>query len=71
MKTTASTFVSDLARVWSSHDFAGELRDYAAELKGATAGRGRYELEFSHYEPVPPPVQKQLIEAYKPRHDED
>jgi elongation factor G len=48
-----------------------ELREYAAELKGATAGRGRYELEFSHYEPVPPPVQKQLIEAYKPRHDED
>jgi elongation factor G len=48
-----------------------ELRDYAAELKGSTAGRGRYELEFSHYEPVPPPVQKQLIEAYKPRHDED
>ena len=48
-----------------------ELREYAAELKGSTAGRGRYELEFSHYEPVPPPVQKQLIEAYKPRHDED
>jgi elongation factor G len=48
-----------------------ELRDYAAELKGATGGRGRYQLEFSHYEPVPVPVQKQLIEAYKPRHDED
>ena len=48
-----------------------ELRDYAAELKGSTGGRGRYDLEFSHYEPVPPPVQKQLIDAYKPRHDED
>ena len=48
-----------------------ELRDYAAELKGATGGRGRYQLEFSHYEPVPSPVQKQLVEAYKPRHDED
>jgi elongation factor G len=48
-----------------------ELRDYAAELKGATAGRGRYDLEFSHYEPVPALVQKQLIEAYKPRHDEE
>ncbi|MBW8311710.1 MAG: elongation factor G [Rhizobium sp.] len=48
-----------------------ELGDYAAELKGATAGRGRYDLEFSHYEPVPPQVQKQLVEAYKPRHDED
>lgn len=48
-----------------------ELGDYAAELKGATAGRGRYDLEFSHYEPVPAQVQKQLVEAYKPRHDED
>ena len=48
-----------------------ELRDYAAELKGATAGRGRYDLEFSHYEPVPPPVQKQLVEAFKPHHDEE
>jgi elongation factor G len=48
-----------------------ELTDYATELKGATAGRGRYDLEFSHYEPVPPPVQKQLVEAYKPHHEED
>jgi len=48
-----------------------ELKDYAAELKGATAGRGRYDLEFSHYEPVPPPVQKQLVEAFKPHHEED
>jgi elongation factor G len=48
-----------------------ELTDYAAELKGATAGRGRYDLEFSHYEPVPPQVQKQLAESWRPRHDED
>ncbi|ODS61899.1 MAG: elongation factor G [Arenimonas sp. SCN 70-307] len=48
-----------------------ELGDYAAELKGATAGRGRYELEFSHYEPVPPQVQKQLVESFRPRHDDD
>ncbi|MBC7657685.1 MAG: elongation factor G [Frankiaceae bacterium] len=48
-----------------------ELRDYAAELKGSTGGRGRYDLEFSHYEPVPLPKQKQLIDAYKPRHDDD
>jgi elongation factor G len=48
-----------------------ELTDYAAELKGATAGRGRYDLEFSHYEPVPGNVQKQLVEAYKPHPEED
>ena len=33
--------------------------------------RGRYSLDFSHYEPVPPNVQKQLMEAYKPKHEED
>ncbi len=48
-----------------------ELESYAAELKSVTAGRGRYDLEFSHYEPVPGNVQKQLIESYRPHHDEE
>lgn len=48
-----------------------EVGDYANELKASTAGRGRYTLEFSHYEPVPPQTQKQLIEAYKPKTEED
>ena len=48
-----------------------ELEGYAPELKSMTAGRGRYSLDFSHYEPVPPAVQQKLMEAYRPRHDED
>lgn len=48
-----------------------ELEGYAAELKSVTAGRGRYSLDFSHYEPVPGHVQQKLVEAYKPRHEED
>lgn len=48
-----------------------ELDGYAAELKSVTAGRGRYSLDFSHYEPVPNQVQKRLVEAYKPRHEDD
>jgi len=48
-----------------------ELTEFAAELKGATSGRGRYDLEFSHYEPVPGPVQKQLMEAFKPAAEDD
>lgn len=48
-----------------------ELEGYAAELKSMTAGQGRYSLDFSHYEPVPPAVQQKLMEAYRPRHDED
>lgn len=48
-----------------------ELEGYAAELKSITAGRGRYALDFSHYEPVPAQVQQKLVEGYKPRQDED
>jgi len=48
-----------------------ELEGYAAELKSVTAGRGRYSLDFSHYEPVPAQVQQKLVEAYKPKQDED
>jgi elongation factor G len=48
-----------------------ELEGYAAELKSATAGQGRYSLDFSHYEPVPANVQQKLVEAWRPRHDEE
>ncbi|MBB1088093.1 elongation factor G [Lysobacter sp. SG-8] len=48
-----------------------ELEGYAAELKSTTAGRGRYALDFSHYEPVPPQVQQKLVAAWKPHPDED
>jgi elongation factor G len=48
-----------------------EVTDYQTELKAMTGGQGRYAIEFSHYEPVPPQVQKQLTEAYKPRPEED
>jgi elongation factor G len=48
-----------------------EVSDYQTELKAMTGGQGRYAIEFSHYEPVPLPVQRQLTEAYKPRVEED
>ena len=48
-----------------------EVGDYSNELKALTGGRGRYSIEFSHYDPVPPNVQKQLVEAWKPRVEED
>ncbi len=37
-----------------------ELSNYQTELKSATGGSGFFTVEFSHYEPVPPPIQKQL-----------
>ena len=48
-----------------------ELEGYAAELNSMTAGQGRYSLDFSHYEPVPPGVQQKLVDVYRPRHDDD
>ncbi|MDE2258031.1 MAG: elongation factor G [Xanthomonadaceae bacterium] len=48
-----------------------EVTDYQTELKAMTGGQGRYAIEFSHYDPVPPQVQKQLTEGYKPKVDED
>jgi len=48
-----------------------ELEGYAAELKSLTAGRGRYSLDFSHYEPVPAQVQQKLVAAWQPRHEDD
>jgi elongation factor G len=48
-----------------------ELSDYQTELKAMTGGQGRYALELSHYEAVPPQVQKQLTEAWKPKAEED
>ncbi len=48
-----------------------EIGEYAHELKALTGGQGRYSIEFSHYEAVPAPVQKQLVDAYRPRVEED
>ncbi|HEY8586255.1 MAG TPA: elongation factor G [Rhodanobacter sp.] len=48
-----------------------ELTDYPTELKSMTGGRGRYSLDLSHYEAVPPTVQKQLSEAWKPHVEEE
>ncbi len=47
-----------------------ELTGYQARLNGMTGGQGRYTLEMSHYEAVPPTVQQQLMGQYKIK-DED
>lgn len=47
-----------------------ELNNYQARLNGMTGGQGRYTIELSHYDPVPPTVQQQLASQYKLK-DED
>jgi elongation factor G len=47
-----------------------ELSGYQSRLNALTSGQGRYAIELSHYEAVPPNVQTQLTSAFKVR-DED
>jgi elongation factor G len=41
-----------------------ELNNYQARLKSVTAGQGSFSVELSHYEPVPPNVQKELATVH-------
>ncbi len=47
-----------------------ELASYQSRLNALTGGQGRYTIEFSHYEAVPPNVQTQLASQHKIK-DED
>jgi elongation factor G len=46
-----------------------ELVGYQSRLNALTGGQGRYVIDLSHYEAVPPSVQAQLTAAYRV-HDE-
>jgi len=47
-----------------------ELSGYQSRLNAMTSGQGRYTIELSHYEAVPPAVQQQLVGQHKV-HDEE
>jgi len=47
-----------------------ELTGYQTRLNSVTGGHGSYTLELSHYDAVPPGVQKDLMAQYKPRPEE-
>jgi elongation factor G len=49
-----------------------ELNNYQARLKSVTAGQGSFSIELSHYDPVPPNVQKDLAALHsKNAHPEE
>ena len=48
-----------------------ELQDYLSRLKAITGGEGTYTMDLSHYDPVPPRRQQELIGAYKPHEEAD
>ncbi|HEY6133604.1 MAG TPA: elongation factor G, partial [Rubrivivax sp.] len=47
-----------------------ELSGYQSRLNAMTSGQGRYTVELSHYEAVPPQVQTQLVGQHKVRDDD-
>ncbi|MDY0354689.1 MAG: elongation factor G [Sedimentisphaerales bacterium] len=42
-----------------------EVTQYTSQLKSVTGGRGSYAMSLSHYEPVPPNVQQQIVATHK------
>jgi elongation factor G len=47
-----------------------ELTGYQNRLNAMTAGQGRYSLELSHYEAVPPMVQQQLVGQFQVKEED-
>lgn len=48
-----------------------EMSSYQGELKSITAGQGSFTLEFSHYQAVPANIQKDLMNQYRPKEEEN
>jgi len=48
-----------------------ELADYQTRLKSVTGGQGSYSFDFSHYAPVPPHTQAQLVSKHKQPEEEE
>lgn len=47
-----------------------ELNDYTSRLKSLTGGEGSFTMDLSHYDPVPPRRQQELMEAFRPKVEE-
>lgn len=47
-----------------------ELSGYQSRLNALTSGQGRYTIELSHYEAVPPALQQTLMGQHRVRDEE-
>jgi elongation factor G len=47
-----------------------EVAQYTSQLKSVTGGRGSFSMTLSHYEPVPPNVQQQIVALYGKKKDD-
>jgi elongation factor G len=42
-----------------------EINDYQSRIKSLTGGEGTFTMELSHYDPVPPKKQQELMSSFK------
>ncbi len=47
-----------------------EITEYQSRLRSLTGGSGAFTMEISHYDPVPPRRQQELMDAWRPRAEE-
>lgn len=45
-----------------------EMHSFPIDLRATTQGRGRYTMEFSHYDEMPPNLSQPLVDAYRKEH---
>jgi len=48
-----------------------EVMQYQSQLKSVTGGQGSFVMELSHYDPMPPQIQAQIVAQYKPKAEEE
>src|SRR5215469_10441094 len=48
-----------------------EISEYQSRLKALTGGQGAYTMQLSHYDPVPARKQQELVQAWRPRSEEE
>ena len=54
---------------WRAHQVPmSEVLKYAPDLRSITSGRGEFQMEFSHYEELPPHLAEKVIKDAKARH---
>lgn len=68
-RITRSTIASDGSTLIEAQVPLGELETYPIQLRAMTAGLGSYSIAFSHYEPVPAPLQESLVTAFRPQEE--
>ena len=45
-----------------------EMHSFPIDLRATTQGRGRYTMEYSHYEEMPANLSQPFVDAYRKEH---